>query len=49
MKNFINISDLSSKELRSIIEEAKLRKSNRKSFNKSALIKINLLKENLWQ
>ena len=36
MKNFINISDLSSKELRSIIEEAKLRKSNRKSFNKSA-------------
>ena len=36
MKNFINISDLSSKELRSIIEEAKSRKSNRKSLNKSA-------------
>ena len=39
MKNFINISDLSSKELRSIIEEAKLRKSNRKNLNKSALDK----------
>ena len=36
MKNFINISDLSSKELRSIIEEAKSRKLNRKNFNKSA-------------
>jgi len=36
MKNFINISDLSSKELRSIIEEAKSRKLNRKSLNKSA-------------
>ena len=36
MKNFINISDLSSKELRSIIEEAKTRKLNRKNFNKSA-------------
>ena len=36
MKNFINISDLSSKELRSIIEEAKIRKLNRKNFNKSA-------------
>ncbi len=35
MKNFINISDLSSEELRSIIEEAKFRKLNRKSFNKS--------------
>tara|TARA_B100000963_G_scaffold347213_1_gene353285 strand:- start:921 stop:1847 length:927 start_codon:yes stop_codon:yes gene_type:complete len=36
MKNFINISDLSSKELRLIIDEAKLRKSNRKDLNKSA-------------
>mgnify|MGYP001208241689 CR=1 FL=1 len=36
MKNFINISDLPSKELRSIIEEAKSRKSKRKNFNKSA-------------
>ena len=35
MKNFINISDLSSKELRSIIEEAKSRKLNRKNLNKS--------------
>jgi ornithine carbamoyltransferase len=36
MKNFINISDFSSKELRAIIDEASLRKSNRKGFNKSA-------------
>tara|TARA_A100001011_G_scaffold297848_1_gene310656 strand:- start:399 stop:1325 length:927 start_codon:yes stop_codon:yes gene_type:complete len=36
MKNFINISDLSSKELRSIVEEAKSRKFNRKNLNKSA-------------
>ena len=36
MKNFINISDLSSKELRAIIEEAKSRKERRKNFNKSA-------------
>tara|TARA_B100000767_G_C19735069_1_gene523521 strand:- start:306 stop:1232 length:927 start_codon:yes stop_codon:yes gene_type:complete len=36
MKNFINISDLSSNELRLIIEEAKSRKQNRKNFNKSA-------------
>ena len=36
MKNFINISDLSSEELRSIIEEAKSRKLNRKNLNKSA-------------
>jgi len=35
MRNFLNISDLSSKELRAIIDEAKLRKSNRKGFNKS--------------
>ena len=36
MKNFINISDLTSKELRLIIEEAKSRKLNRKNLNKSA-------------
>ncbi len=36
MKNFINISDLSSKELRSIIDEAKSRKIKRKTLNKSA-------------
>jgi len=36
MKNFINISDLSSKDLRLIIEEAKVRKLNRTGFNKSA-------------
>ncbi len=36
MKNFINISDLSSNELRSIIDEAKLRKNNRKDLNKSS-------------
>ena len=36
MRNFINISDLSSEELRSIIEEAKSRKSNRKNLNKSS-------------
>ena len=36
MKNFINISDLSSEELRSIIEEAKSRKLKRKNLNKSS-------------
>ena len=36
MKNFLNISDLSSHELRQIIEEAKIRKSKRKDLNKSA-------------
>ena len=36
MKNFINIADVPSEELRSIIEEAKKRKHNRKSLNKSA-------------
>jgi|TARA_B100001057_G_scaffold87413_1_gene83364 ornithine carbamoyltransferase len=35
MKNFINISDCSSVELRSIIEEAKQRKQNRSGLNKS--------------
>ena len=36
MRNFLNISDLSSGELRAILDEAKLRKSNRQSLNKSA-------------
>ena len=36
MKNFIDISDLSPQELRSIIEEAKSRKTKRKNLNKSA-------------
>ena len=36
MKNFINISDCSSNELRVILEEAKRRKENRKDLNKSA-------------
>ena len=36
MKNFLNISDYSSTELRFIIEEAKKRKFNRKGFNKSS-------------
>ncbi len=36
MKNFINISDFSSDQLRIIIEEAKERKSMRKGLNKSA-------------
>ena len=35
MKNFINISDLSTNELRSILDEAKSRKQKRVSFNKS--------------
>ena len=35
MKNFINISDLSSIELRSIIDEAKSRKNERQGLNKS--------------
>ena len=36
MKNFINISDHSSSDLRAIIDEAKTRKLRRKGFNKSA-------------
>jgi len=34
MRNFLNISDLSSSELRSILEESKLRKLSRKNLNK---------------
>ena len=49
MKNFINISDHSSNDLRAIIDEAKARKLKRQSLNKSAPDKINLLKENLWR
>ena len=36
MKNFLNISDVSSQVLREILEEAKIRKSKRKDLNKSA-------------
>ncbi len=36
MKSFLNISDFSSADLRSIIEEAKIRKSKRGGLNKSA-------------
>ena len=36
MKNFLNISDHSSEELRAIIDEAKARKIKRKELNKSA-------------
>tara|TARA_B100000965_G_C19530768_1_gene731007 strand:+ start:430 stop:1356 length:927 start_codon:yes stop_codon:yes gene_type:complete len=35
MRNFLDIADLSSEELRTIIEQAKSRKSNRKNLNKS--------------
>ena len=37
MKNFINIADHSSGDLRTIIEEAKVRKLKRKNLNKSAM------------
>ena len=37
MKNFLNISDLSSQDLRNIIDEARIRKSKRKDLNKSAV------------
>ena len=37
MINFLDISDLTSNELRAIIEEAKVRKSNRKDLNKSEI------------
>ena len=36
MRNFLDISDLSSNELRAIIEEAKVRKKKRENYNKSA-------------
>ena len=36
MKNFINISDHSSNDLRAIIDEAKARKLSRKNLNKSS-------------
>ena len=37
MKNFLNISDLSSQHLREIIDEAKTRKLKREGLNKSAI------------
>ena len=36
MRNFLDISDLSSNELRAIIDEAKNRKKKRENYNKSA-------------
>ena len=36
MKNFINISDHSSNDLRAIIDEAKARKLKRQNLNKSS-------------
>ena len=35
MRNFINICDFSSADLRKVIDEAKIRKSNRQGFNKT--------------
>ena len=43
MKNFINISDISKEELRSIINKAKKRKEKRSSQNKNAVDSDNLL------
>ena len=43
MKNFINISDISKEELRSIIDKAKKRKEKRSSLNKNAVDSDNLL------
>ncbi len=37
MKNFINISDISKKELRKIIDNAKLKKEKRLNLNKNAI------------
>ena len=37
MKNFINISDHSSNDLRAIIDEAKIRKLKRKNSNKLSI------------
>jgi len=36
MKNFINIADLSTQDLRKIIDHAKSQKKKRSSINKSA-------------
>ena len=43
MKNFINISDISKKELRSIIDKAKARKKKRSGLNKNIVDSDNLL------
>ena len=37
MKNFINIADIDKKDLRKIIDHAKLQKEKRSSLNKSAI------------
>ena len=49
MKNFINISDHSSGDLRAIIDEAKTRKLSRKGFNKSAPDDDKPFEGSLWQ
>ncbi len=43
MKNFINISDVSKKELRNIIDNAKFRKKKRSGLNKNSVDKDNFL------
>jgi len=43
VKNFINISDISKEELRSIIDKAKKRKEKRSSLNKNVVDSDNLL------
>jgi len=43
VKNFINISDISKKELRSIIDKAKARKKKRSGLNKNIVDSDNLL------
>ena len=35
MKNFLNISDFTSKDLRKILDDAKIRKNKRSGLNKS--------------
>ena len=37
MKNFLNISDFTSKYLRKILDEAKIRKNKRSGLNKSSI------------
>ena len=48
MKNFLNISDLSSQDLRIIIEEAKKESQKEKTLINQQLTLINHLAENLW-
>jgi len=37
MKNFINLGDINKKDLRKIIDHAKLQKEKRSNLNKSAI------------